>query len=110
MEMADLVVASAGGNQVSPAQEFRNWRRHRLEGLGSWRLSAELGTATGLLQLSSGAVPVGSLQFEVAALGAGSFNVGNDGIGHVLLTRDRRGGSCRSTYLLSSNGSSVPSG
>ncbi len=43
-------------------------------------------SATGLLQIHSGATKA-SLMFENASLGAGSFQMLNDGDGHVLLMR-----------------------
>ena len=41
--------------------------------------------ATGLLQLSVGAVGVGTLRFDIATLGVGAFNLSDDGTGHTLI-------------------------
>jgi hypothetical protein len=42
--------------------------------------------ATGVLQIANGTQHA-SLHFDIASLGSGSFHLGNDGTGHVLLTR-----------------------
>ena len=41
---------------------------------------------TGLLQISNGTTNVATLAFDKASLGAGTFHIGDDGHGHLLLT------------------------
>ena len=48
--------------------------------------SSVFDAASGLLQLSRAGANVATLHFDTASLGSGSFNLGNDGGGHILLT------------------------
>jgi hypothetical protein len=43
-------------------------------------------TATGLLQVTVGSTHPATLAFQTATLGSGTFEPGNDGSGHLLIT------------------------
>jgi hypothetical protein len=43
-------------------------------------------TATGLLQITDGSTGLATLAFQNSSLGAGTFHIGNDSSGHILLT------------------------
>jgi len=57
-----------------------------LKDLAPAGLTPVYSVTTGLLQISNGSANIASLAFEKATLGTGTFQIGDDGHGHALLT------------------------
>ncbi len=57
-----------------------------LKNVASAGLTPVYDAASGILQLSNGSTNLASLAFDKTTLGTGSFHIGDDGHGHVLLT------------------------
>jgi len=49
-------------------------------------LTLDYSAATGILQIGSGGASVGTLLFQDSSLGAGTFQVSDDGAGHALIS------------------------